>query len=64
MYELFILGQLMDYLMMGYQLCKVLVNVVGLELIISFGVLYLLLDKLVVVEELILVFKWIINKWL
>ena len=46
MYELFILGQLMDHSMTGYQLRKALVNVVGQELTISFGALYPLLDKL------------------
>ena len=54
MYELFILGQLMDHPMTGYQLRKALVNVVGSELTISFGALYPLLDKLAAAEELTL----------
>lgn len=57
MYELFILGQLMDHPMTGYQLRKALVNVVGSELTISFGALYPLLDKLATAEELTLAFK-------
>ncbi|AUV72791.1 PadR family transcriptional regulator [Lactiplantibacillus plantarum] len=62
MYELFILGQLMDHPMTGYQLRKALVNVVGSELTISFGALYPLLDKLAAAEELTLAFKRTTNK--
>ncbi|MEO3733462.1 PadR family transcriptional regulator [Lactiplantibacillus plantarum] len=62
MYELFILGQLMDHPMTGYQLRKALVNVVGSELTISFGALYPLLDKLAAAEELTLAFKQTTNK--
>lgn len=57
MYELFILGQLMDRPMTGYQLRKALVSVVGQELTISFGALYPLLDKLAAAGELRLDFK-------
>lgn len=57
MYELFILGQLMDRPMTGYQLRKALVSVVGQELTISFGALYPLLDKLAAAGELQLDFK-------
>ena len=57
MYELFILGQLMDRPMTGYQLRKALVSVVGQELTISFGALYPLLDKLAAAGELTLGFK-------
>lgn len=57
MYELFILGQLMDHPMTGYQLRKALVNVVGVELTISFGALYPLLDKLAAAGELTQAFK-------
>jgi len=62
MYELFVLGQLMDHPMTGYQLRKALVNVVGAELTISFGALYPLLDKLAVAGELTLAFKNTENK--
>ncbi|WP_318767240.1 PadR family transcriptional regulator [Lactiplantibacillus carotarum] len=57
MYELFILGQLMDHPMTGYQLRKALVNVVGQELTISFGALYPLMDKLAAAGELTMDFK-------
>jgi len=57
MYELFILGQLMDRPMTGYQLRKALISVVGQELTISFGALYPLLDKLAAADELTLDFK-------
>ncbi|VDG21067.1 Transcriptional regulator, PadR family [Lactobacillus zymae] [Lactiplantibacillus mudanjiangensis] len=56
MYELFILGQLMDRPMTGYQLRKALSSVVGQELTISFGALYPLMDKLAVAGELTLAF--------
>ncbi|ETY75448.1 PadR family transcriptional regulator [Lactiplantibacillus fabifermentans] len=62
MYELFILGQLMDHPMTGYQLRKALVTVVGQELTISFGALYPLLDKLAAAQELTLDFKETTNK--
>jgi len=62
MYELFILGQLMDHPMTGYQLRKALVNVVGQELTISFGALYPLLDKLAAAGELSLDFKTTTSK--
>jgi DNA-binding PadR family transcriptional regulator len=45
-YELFVLGQLMDHDMAGYQLRKALVTVVGQEQTVSYGVLYPLLDRL------------------
>jgi len=62
MYELFILGQLMDRPMTGYQLRKALVSVVGQELTISFGALYPLLDRLAAADELTLAFKPTPNK--
>lgn len=62
MYELFILGQLMDRPMTGYQLRKALMNVVGQELTISFGALYPLLDKLAAVGDLTLNFKTTTSK--
>ncbi len=46
MYELFVLGQLMDQPMTGYQLRKALKFIVGEEQTVSYGVLYPLLDKL------------------
>lgn len=57
MYELFILGQLMDHPMTGYQLRKALISVVGQELTISFGALYPLMDKLAEAKEISLDFK-------
>lgn len=57
MYELFILGQLMDHPMTGYQLRKALVNVVGQELTISFGALYPLLDKLAATKKITMELK-------
>lgn len=57
MYELFILGQLMDHPMTGYQLRKALSSTVGPELTISFGALYPLLDKLAAAGTLTLAFK-------
>lgn len=62
MYELFILGQLMDHPMTGYQLRKALVNVVGTELTISFGALYPLLDRLAAAGDLELAFKTTASK--
>lgn len=55
MYELFILGQLMDHAMSGYQLRKALATVVGQEQTVSYGVLYPLLDRLAQREEITLV---------
>jgi len=46
MYELFILGQLMDHPMTGYALRKAFINIVTDDQAISFGTLYPLLDKL------------------
>lgn len=46
MYELFVLGQLMDQDMAGYQLRKALAAMVGAEQTISYGVLYPLLERL------------------
>ncbi|GEO70009.1 PadR family transcriptional regulator [Levilactobacillus acidifarinae] len=57
MYELFVLGQLMDRPMTGYQLRKALSSTVGPELTISFGALYPLLDKLAAAGTLTLAFK-------
>lgn len=57
MYELFILGQLMDHPMTGYQLRKALTSVVGQELTISFGALYPLMDKLAAADLLTMDFK-------
>ncbi|RRK11254.1 PadR family transcriptional regulator [Lactiplantibacillus garii] len=62
MYELFILGQLMDHSMTGYQLRKALINVVGQELTISFGALYPLLDKLAAAGVLTMDFKQTASK--
>lgn len=46
MYELFILGQLMDYPMTGYALRKAFITIAGNDQAISFGTLYPLMDKL------------------
>lgn len=46
MYELFVLGQLMDQKMAGYQLRQALKSVVGQEQTVSYGVLYPLLERL------------------
>ncbi|WP_143461597.1 PadR family transcriptional regulator [Levilactobacillus enshiensis] len=46
MYDLFVLGQLMDHTMTGYQLRKALMTVVGQEQTVSYGVLYPLLERL------------------
>jgi len=46
MYDLFVLGQLMDQDMTGYQLRKALKAVVGTEQTMSYGVLYPLLERL------------------
>ena len=62
MYELFILGQLMDHPMTGYALRKAFINVMGDDQAISFGTLYPLLDKLESSELLILSFKETQNK--
>lgn len=62
MYELFILGQLMDFPMTGYSLRKALTNVIGEELTISFGALYPLLDKLEKAGYIVLSFKEVNNK--
>jgi len=56
MYVLFVLGQLMDRPMTGYQLRKALTAVVGRDLTISFGALYPLLDKLAAAGDLTLAF--------
>jgi len=45
MYDLFVLGQLMDQDMTGYQLRKALTTVVGPEQTVSYGVLYPLLER-------------------
>lgn len=62
MYELFILGQLMDHPMTGYALRKAFINIVGDDQAISFGTLYPLLDKLAQSGEIILSFKETENK--
>lgn len=62
MYELFILGQLMDHPMTGYALRKAFTTIVGDDLAISFGTLYPLLDKLEQAEEIVLSFKESENK--
>ncbi|WP_341778944.1 PadR family transcriptional regulator [Levilactobacillus sp. HBUAS70063] len=54
MYELFILGQLMDHAMSGYQLRKALATVVGPEQTVSYGVLYPLLERLAQRQEITL----------
>lgn len=54
MYELFVLGQLMDHDMAGYQLRKALKTVVGQEQTISYGVLYPLLERLAKAGDLTL----------
>jgi DNA-binding PadR family transcriptional regulator len=46
LYELFVLGQLMDQEMAGYQLRQALKSVVGQEQTVSYGVLYPLLERL------------------
>ncbi|HAT54305.1 MAG TPA: PadR family transcriptional regulator [Lactobacillus sp.] len=46
MYELFVLGQLMDKPMSGYKLKDILQRMVGEQRQISFGTIYPLLDKL------------------
>ena len=62
MYELFILGQLMDHPMTGYALRKAFTNIVGDDQAISFGTLYPLLDKLEQAQELKLSFENSENK--
>lgn len=62
MYELFILGQLMDHPMTGYALRKASINVMGDDQAISFGTLYPLLDKLEASNLLVLSFKTTENK--
>jgi DNA-binding PadR family transcriptional regulator len=57
MYQLFILGQLMDKPMSGYQLRKALTTIVGPEKTISFGSLYPLLDKLATAGDLTISLK-------
>lgn len=54
MYELFVLGQLMDQDMSGYQLRKALAAMVGPEQTISYGVLYPLLERLAKAGEITL----------
>jgi len=54
MYELFVLGQLMDHEMAGYQLRKALKAVVGQEQTVSYGVLYPLLERLSQAGDIIL----------
>jgi DNA-binding PadR family transcriptional regulator len=46
MYELFILSELMDRPKTGYDLQKILQYVLGSHRKVSFGVMYLLLNKL------------------
>ncbi|APU70556.1 PadR family transcriptional regulator [Companilactobacillus crustorum] len=62
MYELFILGQLMDHPMTGYALRKAFINIMGDDQAISFGTLYPLLDKLESGNFLALSFKNTENK--
>lgn len=62
MYELFILGQLMDHPMTGYALRKAFISIAGNDQAISFGTLYPLLDKLEQVQELSLSFENTENK--
>lgn len=62
MYELFILGQLMDHPMTGYALRKAFINIMGDDMAISFGTLYPLLDKLEQAKELKLTFEASENK--
>ncbi|MFC6176530.1 PadR family transcriptional regulator [Companilactobacillus huachuanensis] len=57
MYELFILGQLMDHPMAGYALRKAFTNIVTDDQSISFGTLYPLLDKLEQAGEISLSFE-------
>lgn len=54
MYQLFVLGQLMDHAMTGYQLRKALAAVVGPEQTMSYGVLYPLLERLATAGDLTL----------
>jgi len=54
-YDLFVLGQLMDHAMSGYQLRKSLATMVGQEQTISYGVLYPLLDRLARAQDITLV---------
>jgi len=61
-YDLFILGQLMDHSMTGYALRKAFSSVVGNEMTISFGSLYPLLDKLAKSGEITLTFEETDNK--
>jgi len=62
MYELFILGQLMDHPMTGYSLRKAFTNIVTDDQAISFGTLYPLLDKLEQAGEVSLSFEETANK--
>lgn len=62
MYELFILGQLMDHSMTGYSLRKAFIAIAGGDQAISFGTLYPLLDKLEQAQEISLSFKTVDNK--
>lgn len=62
MYELFILGQLMDHPMTGYSLRKAFISTAGDDQAISFGTLYPLLDKLEQSQEISLSFQTIDNK--
>lgn len=62
MYELYILGQLMDHPMTGYALRKAFINIAGDDQAISFGTLYPLLDKLEQAQEIVLSFKETENK--
>ncbi|PMD67940.1 PadR family transcriptional regulator [Companilactobacillus nuruki] len=62
MYELFILGQLMDHSMTGYALRKAFTSIAGDDQAISFGTLYPLLDKLAQAKEISLSFKETENK--
>lgn len=57
MYQLFILGQLMDHPMSGYQIRKALAVIIGSDQTISFGALYPQLDKLAKVGDITLEFK-------
>jgi len=52
MYKLFVLGQLMDHEMSGYELRKALATIVGTEQTISYGVLYPLLAQLAAANEI------------
>ncbi|WP_261810328.1 PadR family transcriptional regulator [Levilactobacillus humaensis] len=57
MYHLFVLGQLMDHAMTGYQLRKALAAAVGQEQTMSYGVLYPLLERLAAAGEVTLTEK-------